>query len=217
MTARLKDETLKDSRLKKEGLKDDEGAWADFLITRVGLLLFSSILLISAFNIHSLFIQQDAAGMMDADLSSLASYIEDVESSSIQGANYYTFDIDPDVIIDISSKYVSAYSYTKTGKVTRARALMTTPYPRNCKWDNGSGLLEAIADKCGGRTGLGEDVLEEGDWQSINEMLDEIETELAQEPFVPDTMQPLIVEKVMLNIQTAEGVGKRGITIVYQC
>ena len=217
MTARLKDETLKDSRLKKEGLKDDEGAWADFLITRVGLLLFSSILLISAFNIHSLFIQQDAAGMMDADLSSLASYIEDVESSSIQGANYYTFDIDPDVTIDISSKYVSAYSFTKTGKVTRARALMTTPYPRNCKWDNGSGLLEAIADKCGGRTGLGEDVLEEGDWQSINEMLDEIETELAQEPFVPDTMQPLIVEKVMLNIQTAEGVGKRGITIVYQC
>ena len=216
MTARLKDETLKYSRLKKEGLKDDERAWADFLITRVGLLLFSSILLISAFNIPPLFIQQNAAGMMDADLSSLASYIEDVESSSIQGANYYTFDIDPDVTIDISSKYVSAYSETKTGKVTRARALMTTPYPRNCQWDSGSGLLEAIADKCGGRTGLGEDVLEEGDWQSINEMLDEIETELALEPFVPNTMRPLIVEKVMLNIQTAEGVERRGITVVYQ-
>jgi len=227
MAARLKNERLKSEglkggrvkgeRLKNEGLKDDERAWADFLITRVGLLLFCTILFISAFNIHPLFIQQDAAGMMDASLSSLASYIEDVDSTSIQGAHYYTFDIDPDVTIDISSKYVSAYSDTKTGKVTRARALMTTPYPRNCKWDNGSGLLEAIADKCGGRTGLGEDVLEEGDWQSINEMLDEIETELAQEPFVPDTMQPLIVEKVMLNIQTAEGVGKRGITIVYQC
>ena len=211
MAARLKNERLKD-----EGLKDDERAWADYLITRVGLLLFCSILFISAFNIHPLFIQQDAAGMMDADLSSLASYIEDVDSSSIQGANYYTFDVDPDVIIDISSKYVSAYSYTKTGKVTRARALMTTPYPRNCKWDNGSGLLEAIADKCGGRTGLGEDVLEEGDWQSINEMLDQTEAELAQEPFIPDTMQPLVVEKVMLNIRTAEGVERRGVTIVYQ-
>jgi len=216
MTARLKDEILKDNRLKNGRLMNDEEAWADFLITRVGLLLFCSILLISAFNIPSLFIQQDAAGMMDADLSSLASYIEDVDSSSIQGANYYTFDIDPDVTIDISSKYVSAYSETKTGKVTRARALMTTPYPRNCQWDSRPELLKVIADKCGGRTGLGEDVLEEGDWQSINEMLDEIETELAQEPFVPDTMRPLIVEKVMLNIQTAEGVGKRGITIVYQ-
>ena len=216
MTARLKNETLKDSRLKKERLKDDEKAWADFLITRVGLLLFCSILLISAFNIHPLFLQQDAAGMMDADLSSLASYIEDVDSTSIQGVNYYTFDIDPDVTIDISSKYVSAYSDTKTGRVTRARALMTTSYPRNSQWDNGSGLLEAITNKSGGRTGLGEDVLEEGDWQGINEMLDEIKTELARDPFVPDTMRPLIVEKVMLNIQTAEGVEKREVTIVYQ-
>lgn len=213
---RVKNERVKNARLKDKGLKDDERAWADFLITRVGLLLFCSILLISAFNIHPLFIQQNAAGMMDAGISSLASYIEDVDSTSIQGAHYYTFDIDPDVTIDISSKYVSAYSDTKTGRVTRARALMTTFYPPNSLWDSRPGLLEAIADRCGGRTGLGEDVLEEGDWQSINEMLDLAGTELAQEPFVPDTMQPLVVEKVMLNIQTAEGVERRGVTIVYQ-
>ncbi len=204
------------ARLKNGRLKDDERAWADFLITRVGLLLFCTILFISAFNIHPLFIQQDAAGMMDAGLSSLASYIEDVDSTSIQGAHYYTFDIDPDVTIDISSKYVSAYSDTKTGRVTRARALMTTFYPPNSLWDSRPGLLGAIADRCGGRTGLGENVLEEGDWQSINEMLDQAGAELAQEPFVPDTMQPLVVEKVMLNIRTAEGVERRGVTIVYQ-
>ncbi len=213
---RLKDEGLKGERVKDKGLKDDERAWADYLITRVGLLLFCSILFISAFNIHPLFIQQDAAGMMDASLSSLASYIEDVDSTSIQGAHYYTFDIDPDVTIDISSKYVSAYSDTKTGRVTRARALMTTFYPSNSLWDSRPGLLESIADRCGGRTGLGKDVLVEGDWQSINEMLDQAGTELAQEPFVVDTMQPLLVEKVMLNIRTAEGVERRGVTIVYQ-
>ncbi|MCD4809096.1 MAG: hypothetical protein K8R17_04285, partial [Methanosarcinales archaeon] len=76
MAARLKNERLKseglksegfkggrvkDERLKNEGLKEDERAWADFLITRVGLLLFCTILFISAFNIHPLFIQQDAA------------------------------------------------------------------------------------------------------------------------------------------------------------
>ena len=204
------------TKFKYERLKDDERAWVDFLITRVGLLLFCSILLISAFNIHPLFIQQDTTGMMDAGLSSLASYIEDVDSTSIQGPHYYTFDIDPDVNIDISSKYVSAYSDTKTGSVTRARALMTTFYPQNSIWGSGPGLLEAIAERCEGRTGLGEDVLEGGDWQSINEMLDKAGTELAQEPFVPDTMQPLIVEKVMLNIQTDEGIESRGVTIVYQ-
>ncbi|MBC2698721.1 MAG: hypothetical protein HF976_01760 [ANME-2 cluster archaeon] len=212
----LKGGRVKDDRLKDEGLKDDERAWADFLITRVGLLLFCTILFISAFNIHPVFIQQDAAGMMDASLSSLASYIEDVDSTSIQGAHYYMFDIDQDVTIDISSKYVSAYSDTKTGRVTRARALMTTFYPPNSLWDSRPGLLEAIAGRCGGRTGLGEDVLEEGDWQSIIEMLDQTGIELAQEPFVVDTMQPLLVEKVMLNIRTAEGVERRGVTIVYQ-
>ena len=201
---------------KDERFNDDEKAWADFLITRVGLLLFCSILFISAFNIYPLFIQQEAAGMMDADLSSLASYIEDVDSTNIQGAHHYTFDIDPDVTIDITSKYVSAYSDTKTGRVTRARALMTTFYPQNSIWDNGSELLEAIANSCDGRTGLGEDALKDGDWQIINEMLDQVGTKLAQEPFVPDTMQPLIVEKVILNIETDEGVEKRGVTIVYQ-
>ena len=204
------------SGFKYQRLKYDENAWADFLITRAGLLLFCSILLISAFNIHPLFIQQDTAGMMDADLSSLASYIEDVDSTSIQGAHYYSFDIEPDVTIDISSKYVSAYSETKTGRITRARALMTTFYPSNSLWDSRAGLLEAIARRCGGRTGLGENVLEEEDWHSINEMLDKAGSELAQEPFVPDTMQPLVVEKVMLNIRTAEGVERRGVTIVYQ-
>ena len=204
------------TKFKDKRLKDDERAWVDFLITRVGLMLFSSILLISAFNIHPLFIQQEVAGEMDTGLSSLASYIEDVDSTSIQGAHYYTFDIDPDVTIDISSKYVSAYSDTKTGRVTRARALMTTFYPQNSIWDNGSELLEAIANSCDGRTGLGEDALKDGDWQIINEMLDQVGTKLAQEPFVPDTMQPLIVEKVILNIETDEGVEKRGVTIVYQ-
>ncbi len=204
------------ARFKDERFNDDERAWADFLITRVGLMLFSSILLVSAFNIYPLFIQQETAGMMDASLSSLASYIEDVDSTSIQGPHYYTFDIDPDVTIDISSKYVSAYSDTKTGRVTRARALMTTFYPQNSKWDSGPGLLEVIANSCDGRTGLGDDELIDGDWQIINEMLDQAGTELAQEPFVPDTMQPLIVEKVILNIETDEGVEKRGVTIVYQ-
>ena len=204
------------TKLKDERLKDDERAWADFLITRVGLLLFCSILLISAFNIHPLFTQQETAGMMDTGLSSLASYIEDVDSTSIQGVHYYTFDIDPGVNIDISSKYVSANSDTKTGRVTRARALMTTFYPQNSIWDSRPELLEAIANRCDGRTGMGEDALIDGDWQSINEMLDQAGTELAQEPFVPDTMQPLIVEKVMLNIRTDEGVEKRGVTIVYQ-
>ncbi len=47
-------------------------------------------------------------------------------------------------------------------------------------------------------------------------MLDQAGTELAHEPFVPDTMQPLIVEKVILNIETDEGEERRGITIVYQ-
>ena len=198
------------------GLKDDERAWADYLITRAGLLVFSAILLLAAFKVPPLFILQDAAGEMDADLSSLTSFIEGIAGSSIQGARYYHFESSPEVSISMSARYVAADSGTGADSVTLARALMTTAYPPNSLWVNRSGLLEAIAGRCGGRTGIGDDLLRDSDMVAVDGMLEQVEAELAPEPFVPDTVQPLVVEKVILYYEGPDGVERRGITIVYQ-
>lgn len=200
----------------KNGLKNDEGAWADYLITRAGLMLFCSILLLSAFNVHPLFARHDAAGEMDAALSSLASFIENVDSTSLQGAHYYRSDIPQDIAIGMSTRYVTASADTEAGSVTRAQALMTRVYPPNSQWAERAGFLEAVSDRCGGRTGVGDDPLKKNDLKRIDKLLSEVENELAEKPYIPDTGQPLVVEKVILNIRTSDGIEKRGFTIVYQ-
>ena len=200
----------------KKRFSNDEMAWADYLITRVGLFFFCSVLLLSSFNIQPLFIRHDAKGMLDAQLSSLASFIEEVDGTRIPGAYYYE-DISPHYgSIGISSRYLSADVDTKTGSITRAQALMTTVYPSNSIWNNRSELILTIASMCQYRTGIGNNTLHADDWDGIYTMLRQIEDERAKNPFIPDTNQPLIVERVLLNFQSPEGIQRRGITIVYQ-
>ena len=196
-----------------QSLTIDEKAWADYLITRAGLMVFCSLLFIAAFNIHPLFMEKDISGMLDARTSHLASYLEGVDSTSIQRSYYYGFDIPEGVEMGLSGRYVTAS--TDMG-LTRARALMTPVYPSNSLWNNRSGLMVTISNRCQGRTGIGEDLLLPSDWDLIKQLLGEAEDELAVDAFVPDTDQPLIVENVILNIQGPEGIEKRGITIVYQ-
>lgn len=196
--------------------RDDERAWADYLITRAGLLVFGAILLLAAFKVPPLFILHDAAGEMDADLLSLASFMEGVAGSSIEGARYYHFISSPEVSINMSARYVAAGSGDGTRSVIRARALMSPVYPPNGLWVNRSGLLKEIAARCNGRTGIGDDLLRVSDMVAVEKMLSQVETELAQVPFVPDTRQPLVVEKVILYYEGADGIERRGITIVHQ-
>lgn len=196
-----------------QSLTIDEKAWADYLITRAGMLIFCSLLIIAAFNVHPLFMEKDTSGMLDAKISHLASYLEGVDSTSVQRSYYYGFDIPKNVEVGLSARYVTASTMPH---MTRARALMTPVYPSNSLWNNRSGLMVAISNRCQGRTGIGGDLLLPSDWDLIRELLGEAEHELAVDAFDPDTDQPLIVEKVVLNLQGPEGIEKRGITIVYQ-
>lgn len=198
------------------GLKDDEMAWADYLITRAGFLVFTAILLLAAFKVPPLFILQDVAGEMDADLSSVASFMEEVAGSSMKCTRYYHFNNPGEVNISMTVRFVAAESVAGVSNVTRARALMKTVYPANSLWVNRSGLMEEIADKCGGRTGIGDDLLLDSDMSVVDVMLAQVEDELAQEPFLPDTSQPLVVEQVILYYEENNEVERREITIVYQ-
>lgn len=188
----------------------DEGAWADYLISRAGLLIFCTILLISASRIQPLFIQKDTAGRLDASVWHLVSFLE--SGNGVQGPYYYRSDVNDEVFINISTRYVTA---TK-GTVTRGKGLMTPVYPPNGYWNNRTGLLLVIADMCQGRTGTGEDVLRTSDIEVIDDMLEQIEMELASSPFSPDHERTLIAERVSLDYQGPGGIERRDITIVYQ-
>jgi len=95
--------------------------------------------------------------MLDAQLCSLTSFIEGVDSSKIRGSQHYEFGIPPDInniTIGISSGFVCANSQIDTGGVTRAQALIREVYPSNSLWTNSSELMLVIADMCNNRTGL---------------------------------------------------------------
>ncbi|MCG2734847.1 MAG: hypothetical protein L6282_00485, partial [Candidatus Methanoperedenaceae archaeon] len=57
----------------------DERAWADFFITRIGLILFAAVLLLSAFKVYPMFNEQQTRAGMDAAASDIASKIEAVD------------------------------------------------------------------------------------------------------------------------------------------
>lgn len=197
----------------------NEKAWADYLITRAGILIFCSILLLLVFKIPALFTQQNEIGILDAQLCSLTSFIESVDSSKIRGSQHYEFDIPPDInniTIGISSGFVCANSQIDTGGVTRAQALIREVYPSNSLWTNSSDLMLVIADMCDNRTGLEDNLLNESDIQYIDTILYQVKTELANESYSPDTTRQLIAEKVILDYRTPGGIQRREITIVYQ-
>jgi len=197
----------------------NEKAWADYLITRAGILIFCSILLLLVFKIPALFTQQNEIGMLDAQLCSLTSFIEGVDSSKIRGSQHYEFGIPPDInniTIGISSGFVCANSQIDTGGVTRAQALIREVYPSNSLWTNSSELMLVIADMCNNRTGLEDNLLNESDLQHIDMVLYQVKAELANESYLPDTTSLLIAEKVILDYRTPRGIQRREITIVYQ-
>ena len=68
-------------------------AWADFFITRIGLILFAAILLLAAFKIYPMFQERESRLNLDAIASDISSKIEAVDSITIPGYKYnYVFE-----------------------------------------------------------------------------------------------------------------------------
>ena len=88
----------------------DEKAWADFFITRIGLILFASVLLLSAFKIYPMFIEKEARSGLDATASDITSKIEAVDSVTVPGFRYvHAFDEKDKLIrFGISTEYMAA-------------------------------------------------------------------------------------------------------------
>ena len=59
---------------------NNESGWADFFITRVGLIIFAVIFLATAFKIYPMFQEREIMLSMDAKASDIASKIEAIDS-----------------------------------------------------------------------------------------------------------------------------------------
>ena len=202
---------------------DDERAWADFFITRIGVILFAAVLLLSAFKIFPMFKEQETISGLDAVASDIASRIEAVDVVTIPGYKYfYVFDEeDKNKRIEISTEFVVARYNLSTPwgerELVHAEPLVARVYPPNSNWSNTSGLRKKLSDLGAGRNGDAVSQLNlSRDKGRVDEMFNNIEAELARTPFIPDMNRSLLIEKVMIHYRDGNRNVERDYVLIYQ-
>ncbi len=201
----------------------DERAWADFFITRIGLILFAAVLLLSALKVYPMFIEKETRSGLDATASDITSKIEAVDSVTVPGYRYVHVFNEKDklVRIGISTEYVAAHVNISTQwgerELVHAEPLVVHVYPSNSNWSNTSGLRKKLGDLGAGKNGDVESPLDfSSDKSAVDSMFSNIEHELARNPFVPDMNRSLIIEKVMIYYTDVNKSVERDYVLIYQ-
>jgi hypothetical protein len=200
----------------------DEGGWADFFITRIGLILFAAVLLLSAFRIYPMFQEREARAELDVIGSDLASKIESVDITSMPGYRYsYVFDEKiKNVDIELSTEFVTVRRNFSAGiwgenELVHAEPLATHIYPPNNNWTNTSGLRKYLNDTFG-YSGDAPAPLDMKDKRAVEGLFSHTIPELARKPFRPDRERPLNIEKVMIYYHTGKEKITRDYVLIYQ-
>ena len=203
----------------------DERGWADFFITRIGLILFAAVLLLAAFKVYPMFHERESQAYLDAVTSDIASKIEAVDSTTIPGYRYnYIFDSkDRNIKIEISTEFIIAHGNLTSEmwgehKLVHAEPLITYVYPPNSKWSNTSGFRKYIGDEIGsGKNGEASSPLDlSNDRVKVDAIFDQAKNELSRVPFIPDMNRSLIMEKVMVYYLNRGETLSRDYVFVYQ-
>jgi len=203
----------------------NDSAWADFFITRIGLILFAAILLLAAFKVYPMFQERESRLNLDTVASDITSKIEAVDSITIPGYKYnYVFEENNrDVRIEISTEYVTVHSNLSSSiwgdrELVHAEPVITHVYPPNSNWSNTSGFRKYVSDTIGG--GKNGDVSSpldlEVEKQKADAIFESTRKELAMSPFIPDLNKPLFIEKVIIYYKNQTEIQKRDYVFVYQ-
>lgn len=203
----------------------NDSAWADFFITRIGLILFAAILLLAAFKIYPMFQERESRLDLDTVASDITSKIEAIDSITIPGYKYnYVFEENNrDVRIEISTEYVTVHSNLSSSvwgdrELIHAEPVITHVYPPNSNWSNTSGFRKYVSDTIGG--GKNGDVSSpldtEVDKQKVDAIFESTRKELAMSPFIPDLDKTLFIEKVIIHYKNQTKIQKRDYVFVYQ-
>lgn len=202
---------------------NNDSGWADFFITRVGLIIFAVIFLAAAFKIYPMFQERELMLSMDAKTSDIASKIEAVDSMTIPGYKYnYVFENNRDIKIDISTEYVTARRNSSSiwgeQELFHPEPLIVHVYPPNNYWKNSSGFRKYLSDNIGnGKNGDAASPLDITDKKGMVDAVFEcITKELAKNPFTPDLNKPLLIEKVIMHYGNKTEIESRDYVFVYQ-
>jgi hypothetical protein len=203
----------------------NKSAWADFFMTRIGLILFAAILLITAFEIYPMFQERESRLYLNIAASDIASKIESVDSMTIPGYKYnYVFEErNRDIKIEISSEYVIAHmnlgsSLWGERELIHPEPVITHVFAPNSNWSNTSGFRKYVSDFIGkGKNGDISSPLDFNDEKvKVDAFFEYTRKELARSPYTPDPDKPLFIEKVIIYYKDQKEFQERDYVFVYQ-
>lgn len=203
----------------------NESGWADFFMTRIGLIMFVAILLLTAFEIYPMFQERESRLYLDIVASDIASKIEAVDSMTIPGYKYnYVFEENNrDIKIEISTEYVIAHmnlgsSLRGEREFIHPEPVITHVFPPNSNWSNTSGFRRYLSDVIGmGRNGDISSPLDFNDEKvKVDTLFESTRKELARSPYTPDPNKPLFIEKVIIYYKDQKEIKERDYVFVYQ-
>lgn len=203
----------------------NESGWADFFITRIGLILFAAILLLTAFKIYPMFQEQESRLDLDTIASDLASKIEAVDSTTIPGYKYnHIFEENNrDVRIEISTEYVTVHTNMSSSlggerELIHPEPVITHVYPPNSNWSNTSGFRKFVSNVVGGgKNGDASSPLDlKSEKPKVDMIFESVSKELARSPFIPDLNKPLFIEKVIVYYKDQNKIQGRDYVFVHQ-
>jgi hypothetical protein len=204
---------------------NNESGWADFFITRIGLILFAGILLLTAFKIYPMFQEQERRLYLDTIASDLASKIEAVDSITIPGYKYnYVFEENSrDVRIEISTEYVTVHTNISSSiwgerELIHPEPVISHVYPPNSNWSNTSGFRKFVSNGIGGgKNGDASSPLDlEAEKGNVDNIFESVSKELARSPFIPDLNKSLFIEKVIVYYKDKNKIQGRDYVFVHQ-
>lgn len=202
----------------------NDSGWADFFITRIGLIIFAVVFLAAAFKIYPIFQEREIMLSMDAQASDISSKIEAFDSITIPEYKYnYMFknNID-DIKIEISTEYVTARTNLNSPiwgerELFHPEPLIAHVYPPNNYWKNSSGFRKYLSDNIGnGKNGDAASPLGNDKKEIVDAMFENITKELAKNPFIPDLNKPLLIEKVIIHYRNQTEIQKRDYVFIGQ-
>jgi len=203
----------------------NECGWADFFITRIGLILFAAILLLAAFEIYPMFQERESRLNLDTVASDIASKIEAVDSMTISGYKYtYVFEESSrDIKIEISTEYIITHANMDSSlwgerELIHPEPVITHVFAPNSNWSNTSDFRRYVSDMIGsGKNGDISSPLDFNDEKpKVDTIFESTRKELARSPYGPDQDRPLFIEKVIMYYKDKKEIQERDYVFVYQ-
>jgi hypothetical protein len=156
----------------------DESAWVEFILSKLGLIIFSGFILICGFMFYPVLSEWNEREMLNNIAREIASKIEAVGGTTLENYRYnFTPGSKPPVMIEISTEYVVAYIEKDGRMIKSAHPLLMRVYPMK-----ESELRKNLTDTCG-ENGTREDPIDFGCREDVHGMLEGKQKFYAGSPF----------------------------------